>query len=299
MNQILIEKNQLAGGLESLAALTEFKENIIPYIGEAAPYVFVPENIIIHNDHKIETEITDCDFKNENFIDLLKILTSFGTSNLYRILQDTSKKKIYFLAEKLRAVKLSYSEIPHSISVTCESILESKRKGKSFFNVKNLITQEILYSYEADYHIIEKSAFENLYEHLFNDTIIEHYGDVLPETMIDVEDDQRFRILIEPFTLNQCKGHFESYPIVSVAFTAKSILKGIFDFLGKNSLYELDSISIYQTKIMPPGKELIIHVSRYKFLKNLTHFKCEVKDACGEIYGTYIISMKSKALSQA
>ncbi|MEF9477231.1 hypothetical protein OWR28_05380 [Chryseobacterium sp. 1B4] len=45
---------------------TDIKENIIPYLGETAPYISIPEKII-YNGSRMEAEISDYDFSNENF----------------------------------------------------------------------------------------------------------------------------------------------------------------------------------------------------------------------------------------
>ncbi|WP_128572494.1 hypothetical protein [Chryseobacterium sp. P1-3] len=49
----------------------DLKETIIPYIGETAPYISIPEHIIV-NGNTIETEITDWNFNNENFTQFIK-----------------------------------------------------------------------------------------------------------------------------------------------------------------------------------------------------------------------------------
>ncbi len=100
--------------------------NIIPYLGESTPYFSIPENSIFR-DHKIETEIREWNFENENDSQLIKLLFSLGSLSLYKILSDDSKGKMYFLGEKIRIRKLSYRE-PKSVIITSESFLESERK---------------------------------------------------------------------------------------------------------------------------------------------------------------------------
>lgn len=272
----------------------EFKQNIIPYIGESLPYVFIPEKITINSDNQIETDIRNYDFKNANFTNLTKILSSLGSSNLYKQLKDSSGEKIYFLGEKLRIRKISYTE-SDSLSISCYSYLESKRKGKSFLNVKDLVSKDLLYSFELDYYIISKMAFENIYKDYFDDTPIEFYDETLPESKIDRVEDSNFSIMVKHFTPNQCEGHFDKYPVVPAVFITNCILREIFNFLGNDSINEVDSLEMYLSKAMPTGKEFIVSVAYENFLRDITNFKCEVKDEDGIKYGTYIINIKSKS----
>lgn len=271
----------------------DFKNNILPYIGETQPYVFVPEKVTLNNNYKIETEIPNFDIKNRNFTNLIKVLSSLGSCNLYKLLNDTSKEKIYFLGEKLRIRKLSYKE-SNSFSISCKSFLESKRKGKSYLNIKDTESKEMLYTFELDYYIISKDAFENIYKDYFNDTPIDFFDKSLPESKISIESDKRFLINVNSFTPNQCKGHFEKFPIVPAVYITNCILKEIFNFMGTNTIYEVDSLEMYLSKAMPTGKDFIVYVFHEKFLRDITYFKCEVKDNIGNIYGTYIINIKAK-----
>lgn len=274
---------------------TDIQKTIIPYIGETVPYITVPENIIF-NGHHLETEISGRDFRNENLTDLLKTLASLGSCSLYKRLNNSSEKKIYFLGEKLRIRKLSYQPIPDTLLVTGESYLESKRKGKSCLSVKDKQSGEPLYSFELDYYIITQDAFRIFYKDFFNDTPAESYDEKLPEGRINYTEDQhQFTISINPFTLNQCKGHFENYPIVPFVFIANCTLREIFNFLGNKNSYEIDSLEGYASKAMPIGTEFLIEVFQQKFLKNLIYFKCEIKDTAGNTYAVMIINIKSES----
>ncbi|WP_347218550.1 hypothetical protein [Chryseobacterium sp.] len=273
---------------------TDIKNSIIPYIGETAPYISIPENIIF-NGHTIETEISDKDFNNENLTHLLKTLASLGSCSLYKLLNDSSKEKIYFLGEKLRVRKLSYRPIPDTLTITGGSYLESPRKGKSCLNTKDKQSGETLYSFELDYYIINQDSFKLFYQDFFNDTPIENYDEKLPEGNINkTEDPHQYTISIMPFTPNQCKGHFENYPIVPFVFIANCILREIFNFLGTMSSYEIDSLEGYASKAMPIGTEFLVEVFQQRFLKNLIYFKCEIKDTSGNSYGVIIINIKSE-----
>lgn len=272
----------------------DFKNNIIPYLGETSPYIFLPDKVILNNDYKIETEITNFDVKGNNLTNLIKILSSLGSCNLYKLLNDNSKEKIYFLGEKLRIRKLSYKE-SDSFSISCKSFLESKRKGKSYLNVKDLDSKEMLYTFELDYYIITKDSFENIYKEYFNNTPIDFYDEELPDSRINIENNKRFSVFVNPFTTNQCKGHFENFPIVPAVFITNCILKEIFNFLGNDAIHEVDSLEMYLTKAMPIQKEMIVYVSHQKFLKEITNFKCEVKDITGNMYGTYIINIRTRS----
>ncbi|RKE77946.1 hypothetical protein [Chryseobacterium sp. AG363] len=161
---------------------TDIMENIIPYLGEAAPYISIPENCIFRN-HKIETEISEWNFENENYAQLIKLLFSLGSLSLYKALNDESKEKIYFLGEKIRIRKLSYDE-PKSVIIASESILESDRKGKSHIHIRDNYSKELLYSAELDYYIITREAFELFYKDLLSTVPVEYHDKNLPESKI-------------------------------------------------------------------------------------------------------------------
>ncbi|MDN3691275.1 hypothetical protein QWZ06_02880 [Chryseobacterium tructae] len=189
------------------------QNSIIPYIGEKAPYISFPEDIIF-NDHTLETEISGWDLKNENLTHLLKVMASLGSCSLYKLLNNSSKENIYFLGEKLRMRKLSYSPISDTITITGRSYLESKRKGKSCLHAKDKQSGEVFYSFELDYYIITQETFKLFYKDFFNDTPIGDYDEKLPEGRVNrSEDRHQFTISLMPFTLNQCKGHFEIIPL--------------------------------------------------------------------------------------
>lgn len=273
----------------------DIQNRIIPYIGETTPYIYIPENIIF-NDLILETEISGWDFKNENITYLLKTLASLGTFSLYKRLNSASKEKVYFLGEKLRMRKLSYNPIPDTISITGESYLESKRKGKSCLHAKDKETGEVLYSFELDYYIINQDTFKLFYKSLFNDTPIEDYDTKLPEGKINKsEDPHQFSISLTPFTPNQCKGHFENYPIVPFVHVANCVLREIFNYLGNREAHEVDNLEGYASKAIPTGTELIIEVFQQKFLKDLIYFKCEIKDALENSYAVMILNIHIKS----
>jgi hypothetical protein len=54
-----------------------------------------------------------------------------------------------------------------------------------------------------------------------------------------------------PFTLSQCKGHFENYPIVPFVFVANCVLREIFNSLENRNTYEIDSLEGYASRPCP------------------------------------------------
>ncbi|PWN59088.1 hypothetical protein [Chryseobacterium viscerum] len=272
---------------------TDIQKNIIPYLGEAAPYIIIPENIIFR-DHKIETEIKNWNFENENFSHLVKLLFSLGSLGLYKLLNDGSREKIYFLGEKVRIRKLSFKE-PQAATITNESILESDRKGKSYIHIGDSQSDELLYTGELDYYIVAQEAFELFYKDLHTTVPVEYHDSNLPQSkIINTEVPHHFTISTEPFTSNQCKGHFENYPIVPFAFIANCILKEIFNFLNREISYEIESLEGYASNALPTGITFLTEVFHQKYLKNLIYFKCEIKDTSGNSYGALIFNIKSK-----
>jgi hypothetical protein len=272
---------------------TDIKKNIIPYLGEAAPYLSVPENIIFR-DQTIETEIEDWNFENENFSQLIKLLFSFGSLGLYNILNDKTDEKMYFLGEKIRIRKLSYKE-PTAVIITSESILESDRKGKSHIYIRESHSGELLYSAELDYYIIVREAFELFYKDLRSTVPVEYHDKNLPESkIINTGIPHHFTVSTDPFTPSQCKGHFENYPIVPFVFMTNCVLKEVFNFLGNEISYEIESFEGYASNALPTGITFLTEIFYQKYLKNLLYFKCEIKDSCGNPYGVIIFTIKSK-----
>ncbi|WP_330743395.1 hypothetical protein [Chryseobacterium sp. CP-77] len=268
-------------------------KDIIPFLGETAPYLSIPEGITFR-DHTIETEIEDWNFENENFSQLIKLLFSFGSLSLYNILNDKTGEKMYFLGEKIRIRKLSYKE-PAAITITSECILESDRKGKSHIYIREIDSKELLYSAELDYYIITREAFELFYKDLFSAVPVEYHDKNLPESkIINTGIPHHFTISTDPFTPNQCKGHFENHPIVPFVFMTHCILKEIFRFLGDEVSYEIESFEGYASNALPTGITFLTEVFYQKYLKNLLYFKCEIKDTSGILYGVIIFSIKSK-----
>ncbi|SHL70748.1 hypothetical protein [Chryseobacterium polytrichastri] len=271
---------------------TDIQTTIIPYLGETYPYFYIPENTISIGD-RIETEISNFDFSNENFSELIKILTSVGSCNLYKLLSPKSQERIYFLGEKVRIRQLFYKK-SESVSIVCESFLESKMKGKSVLLIRDKHSGEAIYSIEIDYHIIQNDAFRLFYKDYYNDNLIEDLDKTLPGRKVVIENDHQFIIFIEPFTPNQCKGHFDNYPIVPSAFTINCILREVFDFLGSNNTYEIDNLEGYSNRAMPTGIKYQIEVSHQHFQKNIIFFNCKVKDLSGTPYAIMILYLRLK-----
>lgn len=271
---------------------TDIKKNIIPYLGETAPYISIPENTVF-NGNRMEAEISNYNFTKENFSKLIKVLSSLGSCNLYRLLNTKSTEQIYFMGEKVRIRQLSYKK-SDSASITCESFLESKRKGKSSLLMRDNHSGEALYSFELDYHIIAKDTFKLFYKDYFNDAAVEYHDENLPEGDITIEDAHRFTVLLNPFTPNKCKGHFENYPIVPSVFIMNCTLREIFNFMGSTNTYEVDNLEGFASKAMPTGIKYRIEISHQKFLKDLIFFKCEIKDLLGTSYAIIIVNLRSK-----
>lgn len=270
----------------------------VPYLSEISPYICIPEHIIL-KDNKIETELNNCNFENENFSIFLKILTSLANCNLHQLLSSSTKEKIYFIGEKLRIRKTSYKETPLSVSITGESILESQRRGKTRLKVMDAISEETTYTFELDHYILTKETFKNLYKNYFEPNTVMYYDEALPESKItQINPEHQFTIAINPFTPNQCKGHFENFPIVPFVFVTSCIVKEIFNFFGPDKVHEIENLEGYPSKAIPIETQLEVDVFYQKFLQDLTYIKCEIKDSLGILYATLMINLKSKAGKQ-
>ncbi len=273
--------------------INKFKTEIIPYVGEDSPYVFIPSNITIE-ENTICTKIENLNFEKENFSDLIKILSSFGSLNLSRLINLESQKRIkrYFLGEKLRIRKLFDNITTTNITLICNSYLNSDRKGFSNIIVRDSESNIDIYSFELNYYIFTESAFQKIYKTYHDTTPIISNDNTLPNSEIIIKNDTTFTINVSPFNRNQCNGHFNEYPIVPAVSITKCILKELYNFLGNDCSYEIDSIEMYLLLAMNIDKNFIIEINHYQYLKDLTYFNCSVKDATDKKYGTYVISLK-------
>nr|WP_315026300.1 hypothetical protein [uncultured Chryseobacterium sp.] len=270
---------------------TNTQEHNTPYISETSPYTSIPAHILL-KDNKIKTEFKDYNFKNENFLTLLKSLASLSSCNLHQILRNITKDKIYFIGEKIKIKKTSFKNTPTSISITGESVLESKKRGKSYLKVKDITSEDMLYSFEMDYYMMTPETFKMAYKNYFEPDIITHYHKRPPENRItQTKPENQFTISIHPFTSNQCKGHFENHPVVPFAIAINCIVKEIFDFFGSNS--EIENIEGHLSKAIPIETKLEAEFFYQKFLKDQTYIKCEIKDKAGTSYAILMINIKS------
>ncbi len=267
---------------------------IIPFIGESSPYVYIPENIISIDGDKIEIEIKSENFSNEKFADLIQILSSIGSFSLHNKLEGNKEKRFY-LGEKLRIRRCCYAEISPNLIINSSSILESKRKGKSFLNIFNSLTKELLFTFELDYYIIDKNSFENLYDGIR----IEYetgFNKFLPLSEIHIKNDSFYKISVGEFDQNQCAGHFDNYPIVPAVFITKCMLQEIIkhsEIDEKLMNIDIDCLEMFLIKAMPINTKLFIEVQFDAVLKNIQHYKCKVIDANNEVYGYYLITLKT------
>ena len=270
-----------------------FKEETIQLMGETSPYVFIPDEVIIKDENTITTEIQNCDFQYENFTNLIKVLSSFGSLNISRIINNNTTEKNYFLGEKLRIRKLSELE-PKNILITCNSNVVPKRKATSVLIVQDLNSKVNIYSFELDYYIITKKSFEYIYKEYLDETPVKLSVNTLPKSEINIIKNNEFSIIVSPFNKNQCTGHFDNYPIVPAVYITNCILQQIFVFLENKTISTVDSLEMFLPAAMPIETIFNVSVVHQMFLKGLTHFKCEVKDNSSKTYGFYNITIKQK-----
>lgn len=257
-------------------------------IGETSPYLFENADKIIFDKSNTEIPLYKSfdSFDRENFSDFVKILSTLGSLNLANELETNQTN--YFLGERLRIRKISYSQPSGLLSVKVTSQLESNQKGKSLIEVMDENTK--VYQMEMDYFIINEPSFKKIFDSHYSDEQTNDHTTVLPNTSFEYLSDEEFNITIEEFARNHCLGHFDNYEIVPAVFIGKCILKNIYNMYPDINI-EIDNLEIFINKAMPINTIFKVNIKILHLSKSLTKYKCTVTDAKTE-YGHYFITFK-------
>lgn len=274
--------------------ILEPQKNIAELIGETSPYLFDNTDTITFEDGHTEFPLhkTFESFDRENFSDLLKILTSIGSINLAKEMK--TEEKNYFLAEKLRIRKISHKKPSGLLVAKISPQTENAQKGKSLIEIRD--ENHKLFQMEVDYFIFNEPSFKKIFEPYYNDETNHTFSNVLPDTSFEYLNENEFNVIVNEFTRNQCKGHFDNYQIVPAVYIAKCILKNIFKTAPDNNQeilpVEIENVEVFLNRAMPVNTVFKVKVSITQLQKNLKTYKCTVTDHKNE-YGHYLITLKN------
>jgi len=267
------------------------QKKIVDLIAETYPYLSDAFNNINFVDNNIVFSFNESfdGFKKEKFSDFIKILSTLGSLNLATKLP--IKEKNYFLAEKIRIRKISYTHPIGLLTAKVTSQLESSRKGKSLIEIEDDNCK--IFQFEIDYYIINENSFKKLFDEYYSNENISDLNNLLPNSSIEHYSNSEFNLTVEPFKKNHCLGHFDNYPIIPAVFITKCIMKSIFQIINSSDIedVEVDSVEMFLNKAMPINTSLKVNVKIFNLLKNLKIYKCTVHHDTVE-YGHYLITLK-------
>lgn len=272
-------------------------KNILELIGETSPYLFENAGSITFKDGHTEFPLYKPfeSFERENFSDFIRILNSIGSLNLVNQLKTDQKN--YFLAEKLRIRKISHKRPSGLLVAKISPQLENNQKGKSLIEIWDESNK--LYQMEIDYFIFNEPAFKKVFEPHYNE---ENHSSssTLPDTIFEYVNENEFKVTVNEFTRDQCKGHFENYQIVPAVYIAKCILKDIYKMDTETNQemepLEIDNLEVYLNRAMPVNTVFKVNVNIMRLQKNLKTYQCTVTDHKNE-YGHYIFTLKKNAIN--
>jgi len=114
---------------------------------------------------------------------------------------------------------------------------------------------------------------------------------------VELVDSSSFTIHIPAFTSEQCKGHFDHYPIVPGVFLMSRLLAGIEKFLVlqdeelKGKTVVMDSFETFLNAATPIQKALSSSIYYRQIMKDTYLFVCPIMDDKTE-YGHYLFTIR-------
>ncbi|MDP5199120.1 hypothetical protein [Flavobacterium sp. DG2-3] len=257
-------------------------------IGESFPYLFENADKIVFNEGTTEIPLFKSfqSYEKENFIELLKTLSTLSSLSLARELK--TNKKNYFLAEKARIRKVSFTPPSGLLRAKIRSYLENNQKGKSLIEVVD--DKTTVYHMEIDYFIIDEPSFQKIFELNYSAEKANGYTDTEPNVSIEPVSKDEFNITVDKFTRNHCAGHFDHYEIVAATHIGRSILKVIFEMTPDLNM-EIDNMEIALSKAMPIDTVFKVNVKILHLSKTLKKYICAVTDD-KTLYGYYFCTFK-------
>lgn len=262
-------------------------------VGETSPYIFSLEKLIFEHDFVSITADSIESNQYDNFSTILQIASSLGSVSLFKALNLESKA--FFLGEKLRIRKIITGVVNNNICFKAKSIVLSKRKGKALVDIFNT-NSDLAYSFELDYNVLLEDAFHKLFKPHYTETTNIFYNDKLPDVKLKTNSEYDFSIMLSPFSVQNCIGHFNGYPIVPAVFIVDRLLNGIKQWITQmfpNTLttIHVDSLEIFANIAMPINTKFEAKIIAKKLSGNIIFFTCSLINEQIE-YSSYLITIK-------
>lgn len=273
----------------------EVVENISDFlISEEAPYFLPITNTSITVDGHLTTTIGHVnEYRNEEFGKLLQTISTIGSCCLSKRIQAGVKQ--YFLGEKLRIRKCSYSIADGVLKAVAHPTVQTNRKGKAIIDIFD-VCDALAYRFELDYNVFSQQTFEKLFKQNYNENGSDRFDCNMPGTANRILNNHSFIISIGQFNREQCLGHFSNHPIVPAVFIVKCLLAGIKNWfateLSPLEDMNVDSLEIFPNKAMPIETEFDAAVLVEKLSSKVFMFTCKINDKQQNEYGVYPITIQ-------
>ncbi len=265
------------------------------YIGESAPYLYSLDDLVAEGEYLTLPIGSTHEYQSNNFAKLLQVVSSLGSCSLSNLLGHSSKT--FFLGEKLRIRRTAFNIQEGPLNIRAKSVVASKRKGKSIVEIFDQ-ANVMAYTFELDYTIFSEEAFRKLFkENSVSTDEAVAFCNQFPATRNIIQSDNQFIISVDPFTRQNCIGHFEGYPIVPAVFMANRLLVGIQQWLeaaheGKPLVTHVDSLELFPNKAMPIDTHYDAAIVATKLAPKLMLFTCSILDKDQTEYGVYLITVQ-------
>lgn len=271
-------------------------KHLYNYIGENYPYLFPMDNLV-KNASTVEYSTTNSsDSQLRGFKEIGQIVASLGSISLLTAMDISSKT--FFLAEKIRIRKINSTIVEDGLKYCAKPFSFSKRKGKVLVDVLNNQNQ-LFYTSELEYVIFDENAFNDVFSSFYTEKIPAESSPIKEDVLVNLIEPFYFKIQIPSFTIEQCKGHFDNYPIVPGVFIMDRLLEGIEKFFKlqgedvQSKKLVLDNLETFLNTATPVYSELSSLVHYRQVSKDSYLFVCTITDSNHKIeYGHFVITVK-------
>ena len=268
-------------------------EHLYDYLGENYPYL-LPLDQVIAKEGKLECTTRSTQPQLKEFKKIGQTAASLGSIALLQTMNLSTKT--FLLGEKIRIRKINHTLEDSELRYCARAISFSTRKGKALVDIFDALGQ-LVYTAELEYVIFDEVSFQQVFASLYTEKIPSELDLVYDEVQVNLTAPSYFTIHIPAFTPEQCKGHFDHYPIVPGIFIMHRLLEGIEKFFAlKGEAFQgktlvADSFETFLKKATPTQVALYASVYYRALTKDTYLFICPIQEDNIE-YGHYIITVK-------
>ncbi|WP_413513603.1 hypothetical protein [Myroides odoratus] len=268
-------------------------EHLYDYIGENYPYLFPMSNVVMNELTLEYTTTISSQNQFTEFSKIVQIAASLGSISLLSAMKLSSKT--FFLGEKLRMRKIPNTIVEGELKFCTKTLSFSKRKGKVLLDIFDNQAQ-LVYTAELEYVIFDEASFHQVFSSYYTEKIPVESHSIDKEIELNLVKPSYFNVHIPEVTSEQCKGHFDNYPIVPGVLIVKRLLEAIekiFKLQGEelqNKTLVIDSFEIFLNAAIPIHRELNSLVHYRQIAKDSYLFICPINDHKTE-YANYVITV--------